>query len=79
MVAIADIKIAVRSQKTGKSQEFLKRALAPCDTVQVEFLAKAAANGMDAIRDYLLTTAYAGGQKHWQSHRPHLSGGVTTG
>ena len=19
------------------------------------------------------------GQKHWQSHRPHLSGGVTTG
>ena len=61
VVAIADIKIAVRSQKTGKSQEFLKRALAPCDTVQVEFLAKAAANGMDAIRDYLLTTAYAGG------------------
>ena len=60
-VAIADIKIAVRSQKTGKSQEFLKRALAPCDTVQVELLAKAAANGMDAIRDYLLTTAYAGG------------------
>ena len=56
-VAIADIKIAVRSQKTGKSQEFLKRALAPCDTVQVELLAKAAANGMDAIRDYLLTTA----------------------
>ena len=51
-VAIADIKIAVRSQKTGKSQEFLKRALAPCDTVQVELLAKAAANGMDAIRDY---------------------------
>ena len=60
-VAIADIKIAVRAQKTGKSQEFLKRALAPCDTVQVELLAKAAANGMDAIRDYLLTTAYAGG------------------
>ena len=60
-VAIADIKIAVRSQKTGKSQEFLNRALAPCDTVQVELLAKAAANGMDAIRDYLLTTAYAGG------------------
>ena len=59
VVGIADIKIAVRSQKTGKSQEFLKRALAPCDTVQVEFLAKAAANGMDAIRDYLLTTANA--------------------
>ena len=55
-VAIADIKIAVRAQKTGKSQEFLKRALAPCDTIQIDLLAKAAANGMDAIRDYLLGT-----------------------
>lgn len=60
-VAIADIKIAVRAQKTGKSQEFLKRALAPCDTIQTDLLAKAAANGMDAIRDYLLGTSYAGG------------------
>ena len=60
-VAIADIKIAVRAQKTGKSQEFLKRALAPCDTIQIDLLAKAAANGMDAIRDYLLGTSYAGG------------------
>lgn len=60
-VAIADIKIAVRSQKTGKSPEFLKRALAPCDSIQVEMLAKAAANGMEAIRDYLLGTVYAAG------------------
>lgn len=47
----------VRLQRQEKAV-FLKRALAPCDTVQVELLAKAAANGMDAIRDYLLTTAY---------------------
>ena len=60
-VAIADIKIAVRAQKTGKSPEFLKRALAPCDSIRVETLAKAAANGMEAIRDYLLGTVYAAG------------------
>ena len=28
-VAVADIKIAVRSQKTAKSLEFIKRAMAP--------------------------------------------------
>lgn len=60
-VAIADIKIAVRAQKTGKSPEFLKRALAPCDSIRVETLAKAVANGMEAIRDYLLGTVYAAG------------------
>ena len=32
-VAIADIKIAVRAQKTGKSLEFMKRAMAPCETL----------------------------------------------
>lgn len=60
-VAIADIKIAVRSQKTAKSLDFMKRAMAPCDTIHVDQLAKAASAGMDAIRDYLLGTAYAQG------------------
>lgn len=60
-VAIADIKIAVRSQKTAKSIDFMKRAMAPCQSVSVEQLAKAAAAGMDAIRDYLSGTAYAEG------------------
>ena len=35
-VAVANIKIAVRSSKTGKSLEFMKRAMAPCDTLNVD-------------------------------------------
>lgn len=60
-VAVADIKIAVRSQKTAKSADFMKRAMAECDSVNVDQLSRAALNGMDAIRDYLLGTAYAEG------------------
>lgn len=58
-VAVANIKIAVRSQKTGKSMEFMRRAMVPCDALNVEQLAKAALSGMDAICDYLLGTSYA--------------------
>lgn len=61
MVAVADIKIAVRSQKTAKSLEFMKRAMAECDSISTSQLSKAALSGMDAIREYLLGTAYAEG------------------
>jgi len=57
-VGVADIKIAVRSQKTAKSIDFMKRAMAECDSINVDQLSKA---GMDAIREYLLGTAYAQG------------------
>ena len=60
-VAVADIKIAVRSQKTAKSLEFMTRAMAECDSVNVAQLAKAALNGMDSIREYLMGTSYAEG------------------
>jgi V/A-type H+-transporting ATPase subunit C len=60
-VAIADIKIAVRSQKTAKSMEFMKRAMAECDTLSVDALAHAALNSMEAIREYLAGTDYAEG------------------
>lgn len=60
-VGVADIKIAVRSQKTAKSLEFMKRAMAECESINVDQLAKAALAGMDAIRDYLSGTAYAEG------------------
>ena len=63
VVAIADIKIAVRSQKTAKTIEFMKRAMAPCKSINVDQLAKAAAAGMEAVTEYLSGTAYAeGGQ-----------------
>ncbi len=60
-VAVADIKIAVRSQKTGKSIDFMKRAMAECDGISVDQLSRAALNGPDAIREYLRGTAYADG------------------
>lgn len=60
-VGVADIKIAVRSQKTAKSLEFMKRAMAECESISVDQLAKAALSGMDAIREYLAGTAYAEG------------------
>ena len=60
-VAVADIKIAVRSQKTAKSMEFMKKAMAECDSVSVSALMKAASSGMDAIEEYLESTAYKGG------------------
>ena len=60
-VAVADIKIAVRSQKTAKTIEFMKRAMAECKSISVDQLSRAALNGPEAIRDYLAGTEYAGG------------------
>lgn len=59
-VAAADIRIAVRAARTGKAIEFLERALAPCPTLDVKKLARAAVSGMDAILEYLSFTPYAG-------------------
>jgi V/A-type H+-transporting ATPase subunit C len=58
-VAVADIKIAVRSSRTAKSLEFMKRALAPCSSLNVEALAHAALSGMDSIIEYLNGNGYA--------------------
>lgn len=60
-VAVADIKIAVRSLKTAKSMDFMRRAMAPCETLNIERLAKAALSSMEDIIKYLSETAYAGG------------------
>ena len=62
-VAIADIKIAVRSQKTAKTIEFMKRAMVECDSLSVDLLSKAALSSMEAICEYLSGTAYAEGAK----------------
>lgn len=61
VTAVADIKIAVRSQKTGKELEFMRRAMAPCDSLDVERLAMAALSGVSAICEYLGETAYKDG------------------
>lgn len=58
-VAVANIKIAVRASRTAKSLEFMKRAMAPCGTLNVEALAHAALAGMDSIMEYLNGNGYA--------------------
>ena len=58
--ASADVRIAVRGCRTGKSLDFLLRALAPCRTLQAEELAKAAVEGEEALLEYLARTEWAG-------------------
>ena len=60
-VAIADIRIAVRAQKTGKSAEFMKAAMAECAGLNKEQLIRAALSGADEIAQYLEGTSYAAG------------------
>ena len=59
-VATANIKTAVRCQKTGKSLDFIRRALAKCDTLDVSLLTQASVESFDAIIAYLNTTEYSG-------------------
>lgn len=58
-VVAADIKTAVRCSRTNKPLEFITRALAPCDTLNVTRLARAAVEGTESICDYLAGTDYA--------------------
>lgn len=60
MVALSDIKAAVRACKLNKSLEFLKRLLAKCDTLDIDLLINAASKNMDDIYEYLYLTKYSG-------------------
>ena len=59
-VATANIKTAVRCQKTGKSLDFILRALAECDTLDVSLLAQTAVESFEAMIEYLGRTCYSG-------------------
>lgn len=61
VVAVADIKIAVRSVMTGKSMDFMKRAMADCCSLDTDKLVRAALSGLPDIIKYLEETEYAGG------------------
>lgn len=58
-VAAADIRIAVRCGKVGKSLDFIRRALAPCGEIDTEVLAHAALSGTESVAGYLENTKYA--------------------
>ena len=57
-VAAADIKTAVRCAKTGKKPDFIRRAMAACDSLDVDRLASAAYEGYEAVISYLSSTRY---------------------
>lgn len=59
-VATANIKTAVRCQKTGKSLDFIRRALAKCDTLDVSLLTQASVESFEAMIEYLGRTCYSG-------------------
>lgn len=58
VVATADIKIAVRACKTRKTRDFIDRALAPCDSLDVEALARAACGTLEDVFTVLHGTPY---------------------
>lgn len=58
--ASADIRIAVRSAKTNKKHDFILKALAECDSLDIKKLASAASIGYDDVLSYLGTTRYSG-------------------
>ena len=58
-VAVTNIRIAVRAARTGKSINFLKAALAPCKSFNVNRLAQAASEGLDPLYSFL-TDAHFG-------------------
>ncbi len=60
IVAVTDIKIAIRCARIGKPLDFVQRALAKCTSLSADELARAAINGEEAVRSYLMNTAYAG-------------------
>ena len=61
VVAVANIKIAVRSVKTEKGLDFMRRAMEKCQTLNVERLMRAALSGMPDVIKYLEETPYSGG------------------
>lgn len=58
-VAFADIKIAVRCCKTGKTLAFIQNSLAACETLNTQLLAKAASKSLEELYAYLRFTDYA--------------------
>ena len=57
-VACADIKLAVRCARTGKSHDFILRALCECDSLDIKRLASASSLGVNDILNYLSVTEY---------------------
>ena len=57
-VAAADIKIAARCAMTKKTEAFIEKALAACDTLDVKRLTEASASGLTELMAYLELTPH---------------------
>ncbi len=73
-VAAADIKTAVRCARTGKPMDFIRRALAECDSLSVSRLPKGWIRSATCSRRPTTRTR----SRCCGSPRPHLSGGAIT-
>ena len=62
-VAVTNIKIAVRAAKTGKSLDFLHKALSPCKSFDVRQMAQAANAGIDSLMEFLPQAGFAEAQE----------------
>ncbi len=58
-VTVANIRTAVRSSKTGKSMDFMRRAMEPIDTLDIEKLMVAAIAGPEEVIRVLSESGYA--------------------
>lgn len=59
-VASADINIVIRSIRTGKDRKFMERALAKCESLDINELMSAAEDGEEKVLQYLTTSVYEG-------------------
>lgn len=57
-VASSNIKTAVRCAKVGKPLNFIKQALAECNSINCNALAVASSKGLEEVCNYLSTTTY---------------------
>jgi V/A-type H+-transporting ATPase subunit C len=63
-VDCANIKAAIRCCLMKKGRDFIDRAVAPCGTLDTPALVDAAAEGIEAVYNFLKTSAYAGAVGH---------------
>lgn len=59
IVAVANIRIAIRSAKTKKSKSFMERAMVTCENVSKGELIESAGKGVDEVCEYLKNAGFA--------------------
>lgn len=77
VVLVADIKIAIRAARTGKNKLFLQRALASCDSIDLEKLTTAALMGTEAVCSFTFQNQdFLRRWKHFRNLIPVLRDGA---